>query len=122
MNKKVLKLISLLGSILVFVSCFSAFSSNLNSNSNISDKNQKSQKILKVQLADRNELGIEPLMIRGLVIKKIPQKNIILVRIVSETYRNRIIAIEGNLQADKGQYVEGYLNKNKFAPIGRRQE
>ncbi len=82
----------------------------------------ENSEITIVHIADKSNLGIEPLMIRGLVIKKIPQKNISLIRIVSETYRNKIIAIEGNINASKGQYIEGYFCEDKFAPIERKMK
>ena len=62
----------------------------------------------------RRNLGVEPLMIRGVVIRKMPERNLTLVRIISETYRNRVIAIEGCLKTQKGQYVEGYFGKGNF--------
>ena len=77
---------------------------------------------------NRRDLGIEPLMIRGVVIRKVPERNLTLVRIVSETYRNRIIAINGILKAQKGQYVEGYFGKGNFVlrkkvlPFKRRKK
>ena len=87
-----------------------------------SENLDKETQITIVHITDKSNLGIEPLMIRGLVIKKIPQKNISLIRIVSETYRNRVIAIKGNINASKGQYIEGYFYEDKFAPIERKMK
>ena len=84
------------------------------------DFKNKELKILKGKpmimhiVTNRRDLGIEPLMICGVVIRKMSERNLTLVRVISGTYRNRVIAVEGYLKAQKSQYVEGYFGKGNF--------
>ncbi|WP_035587873.1 hypothetical protein [Hippea jasoniae] len=77
------------------------------------------EQITVLELSNVKSLGVEPLMVRAVVVKK--KANQTLIRIVSETYRNRLFLIDGNIDAKKGDYIEGFLGKNKFAPINNRR-
>ena len=81
--------------------------------------------IIEVKLVDRfSKLNcIEPLMIRAVVFKVDRAKKIILARIVSETYRGRVMFIEGNiLNIEKGYYIRGAFCKNKLFIIPKGVE
>ncbi len=85
------------------------------SNNNHFFKNQSQQKEIVATLVSQNKIDEEPLLINGVVVKKSKDKSVCLIRIVSETYKGRLLVIKGYIDVNEGKKIEGYLYKDKFA-------
>ncbi len=96
-----------------------AYSYDLNKGKNFLDKGQTNQQILEVKLVNGNKLGVDSLMIIAVVIKQMEDENASVVRIISGTYRNRLMIIKGDINAKKGEYIRGFMNKNQFSLVGK---
>ncbi len=81
----------------------------------------KEHKTIIAHMVSQDDLKGEALPIKGIVLKKSQHKdkNICIIEIISETYRGYTLIVQGKIKAKEGEKVEGFLYKDKFAPLGK---